>query len=134
VSFEYWRELTLRYAEHLANLSSEKCLPYYLTINKDINLIDFYVKRNDIDNALIIAKMNELKNENAKKLSFFRLEDNKNESKQPEDNDLDNEIMETDGGHTEGSKRDIVRTVNIHAALRFLTLSKPIHAAAQVYL
>lgn len=107
-----------------------------MTINEDINLIDFYVKRNDIDNALIIAKMNELKNEkkeNKKKLSFFKSEDSKNEHKRLEDNYLVNEIMETDVGHTEGSKRDVVRTVNVHAALRFLTLSKPIHAAAQVY-
>jgi predicted nuclease with TOPRIM domain len=94
----YWKKLTLKYAEHLANLSSEKCLPYYITINEDINLIDFYVKRNDINNALIIAKMNELKTEkklNEKKNENFneneknlQLNEHKNESKHSEENDL----------------------------------------------
>jgi hypothetical protein len=42
--------------------------------------------------------------------------------------------METEKGCMNDSKRDLVRTVNVHAALRFLTLSKPVHAAAQVYL
>mmetsp|Transcript_6613 Transcript_6613/g.6733 ORF Transcript_6613/g.6733 Transcript_6613/m.6733 type:complete len:942 (-) Transcript_6613:99-2924(-) len=143
VSLDYWKELTLKYAEHLANLSSEKCLPYYITINEDINLIDFYVKRNDINNALIIAKMNELKTEknlilNEKKNenfneneNFLQLNEHKIESKYSEENDLDNEIMETEKGCMNDSKRDLVRTVNVHAALRFLTLSKPVHAAAQ---
>jgi hypothetical protein len=97
---DYWKELTLKYAEHLANLSSEKCLPYYITINEDISLIDFYVKRNDINNALIIAKMNELKTEkililNEKKNENFnengkilQLNEHKIESKYSEEHDL----------------------------------------------
>lgn len=59
VSIDYWKQLCFKYAEHLSSQSSENCVPYLVGVGKDADAVDFYLRRNDHHNAMIIAKMSE---------------------------------------------------------------------------
>lgn len=60
VSLEYWQELSAKYADHLSSNFSENCIPHLLAIKKYDEAVDFYVKRRDYHDALIVAKASEL--------------------------------------------------------------------------
>ena len=59
VSLEYWQELSAKYADHLANNFSENCIPHLLAIKKYEEAVDFYLKRRDYYDALVVAKASE---------------------------------------------------------------------------
>jgi hypothetical protein len=59
VSLEYWQELTAKYADHLATNFSENCIPHLLAIKKYEEAVDFYLKRRDYYDALVVAKASE---------------------------------------------------------------------------
>ena len=64
ISLEYWKLLSNNYALYLQNnMNSEDCIPYLLSIGKDAQAIDFYIRRKDTYNAMIIAKMSENRND-----------------------------------------------------------------------
>ena len=61
VSMEYWRTLAKRYGEHLANTqSSEQCIPSLIASGSTIDAVRFYLQRQDVNSALVVAKMAEL--------------------------------------------------------------------------
>ena len=59
VSMEYWQDLCQRYAQSLITESSEQCVPYLLATGKDADVVEFYLRRHDPNNAMVVAKMSE---------------------------------------------------------------------------
>jgi hypothetical protein len=59
VSMEYWKSLCQRYSQSLINESSEQCVPYLLATGKDADAVEFYLRRHDPMNAMVVAKMSE---------------------------------------------------------------------------
>ncbi len=59
VSMDYWKSLCQRYSQHLMNESSEQCVPYLLATGKDADAVEFYLRRHDPNNAMVVAKMSE---------------------------------------------------------------------------
>jgi len=55
VSIDYWKELSLIYANDLAKKSSEMCVPFYVGVGKVESAVDFYLKRQNMKSALIVA-------------------------------------------------------------------------------
>lgn len=59
VSTEYWKSLCNRYSQHLITEASEQCIPYLLATGKDADAVEFYLRRHDPNNAMVVAKMSE---------------------------------------------------------------------------
>jgi WD40 repeat protein len=59
VSMDYWKSLCQRYSQNLINESSEQCVPYLLATGKDADAVEFYLRRHDPNNAMVVAKMSE---------------------------------------------------------------------------
>jgi len=59
VSMEYWKSLCQRYSQTLISDSSEQCVPYLLATGKDADVVEFYLRRYDPNNAMVVAKMSE---------------------------------------------------------------------------
>lgn len=59
VSMDYWKNLCQRYSQHLIGESSEQCVPYLLATGKDADAVEFYLRRHDPTNAMVVAKMSE---------------------------------------------------------------------------
>jgi hypothetical protein len=57
VSIEYWRELSIRYGQVLAENGNSDCMPFYLVAQEIDKLLNFYISRQQYDDATIIAQM-----------------------------------------------------------------------------
>jgi len=53
---EYWRQLSVRYAEHLSDSMSEQAVPYMIAAGRHSDAVDFYLRRKETGNAMIAAK------------------------------------------------------------------------------
>eukprot|EP00761_Pharyngomonas_kirbyi_P003963 gb/GECH01003967.1/.p1 GENE.gb/GECH01003967.1/~~gb/GECH01003967.1/.p1 ORF type:complete len:1212 (+),score=249.40 gb/GECH01003967.1/:1-3636(+) len=56
VSLKYWRELTLNYADRLSRTKQTDSVPFLLSSNQIQSAIDFHLKREEPNDALLIAK------------------------------------------------------------------------------
>ena len=59
VSMDYWKSLCQRYSQVLVAESAEQCVPYLLATGKDADAVEFYLRRHDPNNAMVVAKMSE---------------------------------------------------------------------------
>ncbi len=59
VSMEFWQNLSARYAQHLTMSSSEQSVPFLLSVGNSSAAVDFYLKRQDFNNAMIVAKLSQ---------------------------------------------------------------------------
>ena len=55
VSFGYWKELSMEYADEMAAKSSEECIPFFMGTGQGEKAVSFYVGRKDMKSALITA-------------------------------------------------------------------------------
>ena len=55
VSLDYWRELSLSFANDLATKSSELCVPYFIGVGKEDAAINYYLNRDDMQSAVLVA-------------------------------------------------------------------------------
>ena len=113
VSLEYWHELTEKYADHLATNFSEKCIPHLVAIKKYQEAVDFYVKRRDYYDALIVAKASDFSSSSALSLPQSK-------------NDFGNDKSEN-----EMKSRILIENVIIQSAKQYLEENLPIVASAQ---
>jgi WD40 repeat protein len=130
VSIEYWRELTIKYSQYLMNLSSEQCVPHLVAVGHDAEAVDFYLRRKDSYNALVISKMSE----DRKDLIPANFISNKDKNNNSQSKDFfKNEISpirEKTVKEIEDS-RTIVKAVSLQIANNYLYASRPMLAAAQ---
>ena len=150
VSMEYWKDLSQRYSQVLLNNSSEESIPYLLAVGKDIDAVEFYLQRQDTSNAMLIAKMSELREDlipdyvmmtmasspkySGRQNTFFKTSSNNAitiESSVSRSNDhmaltRDRTVKEID------DSRMIVQVVGSSTAHMYINRSRPILAAAQL--
>lgn len=55
VSIEYWKNLCVKYAQLLTSFGSNDAVPYYLATNEIDKLLNFYISRNQYENAMNIS-------------------------------------------------------------------------------
>jgi len=55
VSMDYWKELSLAYANDLCKKGSDMCVPFYVGVGKVESAVDFYLSRRNMRSALIVA-------------------------------------------------------------------------------
>eukprot|EP00605_Chrysophyceae_sp_TOSAG23-4_P000471 GSChrysophyteH1.ASY1.ANO1.530.1 assembled CDS len=61
VSYEYWRELSALYASEMCSKNNDICVPFFIGTGNESMAVDFYIRRNDLDGALITASKAESK-------------------------------------------------------------------------
>eukprot|EP01038_Epipyxis_sp_PR26KG_P004746 gene4746-6657_t len=160
VSMEYWRGLSNNYAQHLMINSSEECIPYLLGTGKDADAVDFYLRRQDTSNAMLIAKMSEKRNDLIPDYRILRDDIQTDNQINNQDNErslasvlsLSNIIVANNNNNYYNNKtnydsnniyvrerterevddsRMIIRAVSASAGNMFLQSAKPLLAAAQ---
>jgi len=113
VSLEYWQELTEKYADHLATTFSENCIPHLVAIKRYQEAVDFYVKRRDYHDALIVAKASDFSASSASPIP-------------QRNNEFENDKSENDM-----KTRVLIENVIIQSAKQYLEENLPIVASAQ---
>lgn len=128
VSIEYWKELTIKYSQHLMNLSSEQCVPHLVAIGHDAEAVDFYLRRKDSYNALVVSKMSENRVDLIPS-NYFSNYDKKNSDNESIKNEI-SPIRERTEKEIDDS-RTIVKAVSLQIANNYLYASQPMLSAAQ---
>ena len=57
VSMEYWKTLSVRYADHLSDEESAETYPYLLLSNQITKAIEFFMNRKEFSEAFILSAM-----------------------------------------------------------------------------
>lgn len=136
VSMAYWRELANKYGQSLASQASEKCIPYFLGSDNSLGAIEFYLTRQELNSALIVAKTAEEKIDFGRICSPESNGDSKTASSGAEDKGSSKKIDDSSSSSSSslsesGHGKDVLQLVSLCAANFHILSSRPFTAVAQ---
>lgn len=141
VSMEYWKQLSVRYAQHLVMQASEECIPFLLGTAKDGDAVEFYLNRCDFENALIVSKMSEAREDvipdTSVSISKLRNTPQSQSGNSPMLSPLKASILDQDMSrqrttNEHDNSRVLITSVAKHTANQHLMMAQPVFAAAQL--